>query len=364
MNNEKISTGQLWFILFMMRSTIILSYLPVLTSADALQDAWASALLTLIGSELFVVLFSMLTIKFPDKTIIEYSQILLGKWIGKLLGLIFLWIFLQLLVVDIRIYGEVIGSGFLTKTPLFFVIAVMVLASTICVYQGIEVLGRMADFLFFFFIAMIISVVLISLGDFNPDNLQPVLARGWKPVVRGAITPIALITEVWVLGMLVPVTLNPEKTVSVALSSIGVSLLILMIVAVIVVGVLSPQEGARATFPLLTLIRSVQLSSFLQRMDALIIFSWGFGLFVSVSTFVYSGARGLSQWLNLKDYRSILWPMAVIWVFLSFSGFDSIFDLYQFMQPVTFGPYGFFMLIIPLVLLWLGYGYNKIRGKI
>lgn len=364
MNNEKIANRQLWFILFMMRSTIILAFLLVLTSANALQDAWISAIVTLVGSEVFVLLISLLAIRFPDKTIIEYSQILLGKWPGKLLGLVFLWLYLQLSVVDIRIYGEVLATGFLPETPLLFVIGIMVLASTICIQQGVEILGRMADILFFFFIVMIFSVILISIGDFQFLNLQPVFARGWEPIIKGAITPTCLISQIWVLGMLVPVTLKPAKTVSIAMSSVGVSILILVVIAILTIGVLSPQEGARATFPILELVRSIQVSAFLQRLEALVIFSWGFGLFISVTTFVYSGAFGFAQWLNIKDYRSILLPMAVIWIYLAYGGFENIFEIYQFLEPKTFGPYGFFVLLVPLALLWSGYGLKKITGKI
>ena len=59
MSKEQISNRQLWFILFLLRSTIILAFLPVLTSADALQDAWISALITLVGSEIFVLLIAL-----------------------------------------------------------------------------------------------------------------------------------------------------------------------------------------------------------------------------------------------------------------------------------------------------------------
>lgn len=364
MRNEKIANHQLWFILFIMRSTVILSFLPVLTSADALQDAWMSALLTLVGSEVFVLLISLLTTKFPDMTIIEYSQYLLGRWPGKLFGVIFLWLFLERSVVNIRIYGELLATGFLPNTPLFFLIGAMVFASTICVHQGIEVLGRVTDVLFFIFLSMIIGVILISSTEFDIHNLEPALARGWKPIFSGALTPTALISQVWVLGMLTPYTLEPKKVVKTALTSIGLSISILVIVVIITIGVMSPQEGARAVFPLLSLMRSIEFTEFLERMEVLVIFSWGLGLFTTVSVYLYSGAKGVSQLFNLKDYREILWPMAVIWVFLSVQGFDDIFSLYDFLKPANFVPYGFFFLIVPLTVLWSSYGLRFFQRKI
>jgi hypothetical protein len=42
MRIEKIANRQLLFIIFIMRVTVAMATLPLLTSADALQDAWAS----------------------------------------------------------------------------------------------------------------------------------------------------------------------------------------------------------------------------------------------------------------------------------------------------------------------------------
>lgn len=365
MTEEKISNRQLWFILFMMRSTVILAFLPILTSANALQDAWISALVTLVGSEIIVLLIALLSAKFPELTVIEYSRKLLGKWGGKIFSLIYLWLFLQLAVVELRLYGEVITTTFLTQTPLIFINGIMVVASTICIYNGIEVLGRMADILFFIFITMILGVILFPLPNINLGNIQPVLARGWTPIFRGVLTPMVLISQMWVIGIITPHLISPKKIVSTSLTAIGASLAILTIFAVIIIGVLGPHTGARATFPILSLMRSVQVSKFLQRAEVLVIFSWGFGLFISVSTYLYAGVKGVALWLNLKDYRPLVFPMAVIWTFMSIHNFEDVFSLNQFLKPETLTPYyGFLFLIFPLILLWTGYGFKLIINEI
>jgi spore germination protein KB len=363
MRNEKIANRQLWFIIFIVHSTILLSFLPCLTSADALQDAWLSCLLSLAGSMVFVLLISLLSIKFPDMTVIEYSQLLLGRWLGKLLGLVFIWLFLERAVLDLQIYGNLLETGFLPNTPLIFLIGTMVLVCIICVYQGIEILGRMADFLFFVFLIAIIDIIIISLRDIDLNNLQPVMARGWAPVVRGAWSPLAIISHAWILGMLTPLTIEPKKLVRTILTAVGVSSIALSMVVFITIGVLSPREGARSTFPLLTLMRSIQVTEFLERMEILLVFAWGLGLFITVTIYFYSGIKGLSQILNLKDHQLLLWPVGVIIIFLSIHGFEDIFSLYNYLKPASFAPYSIGLLVLTLGLLWLGYGLRKLMKK-
>lgn len=361
MNSEKISGRQLWFILFLMRSSIIISSLPVLTTADAGRDAWISGILVLAFSLLFIALLNSLDLRFPGQTVIEYSQKILGTVLGKIISFIILWIFLQTSLIEIRLYGELIITGFMPQTPIIFIIGGMVLTSLICIYSGIEVLGRTADFIFFIFIIMLLGIILIPLGDFDYRNLQPVLARGIQPVIRGSLVPVALISQTWVLGILNSITISSKKfKYWIPLSSIATSLIILIIIVVIVIGVIGAHEGSRATFPILTLMRSVILTRFLQRTELLIVFGWGMGLFISVSTFLYCGARGLAQWFNLHDYNPLLGPMSVLWTYMSYFSFDSMFVFYKFISPEIYAPYGLGILFLPLVLLWLGFIFRKI----
>ncbi len=356
MKREQISSRQLWFILFIIRSTIFLAYMPLVTAADACQDAWISGIIVLIGSELIVFLIALLTTRFPGLTLIEYSQKLLGKWVGKLLGLLFFWLFLQNLIIDIRFYGEVIISSFLPNTPLIFINGMMILTASICIYTGIEILGRITDFMSAIFILMIVAVLLIPLPYIDMKNLQPVFACGPRPVIRGTLTPVALISQAWILGMLTPVIDKNRKALIISLTSIGLSLLILIIFSVIIIGTLGPQETARANFPLLYLIRAVKITEFFQRTEALVMVAWGFGVFISISTFLYCGAKGLAQIINLQDHRSIIWPISIICLFMSIQGFKDIFAFYDFLKFETFAPFKLSVyIILPLVLLWSGY---------
>src|SRR5690554_726339 len=186
----QISNRQLWFILFMIRTTVILANLPVLTLSDSRQDAWISALLTLLGSEVFVLLIAYLDSRFPGVSLIEYSQQLLGKWAGRIISFVLLFLFLEVSLVKLRFYAEVIATGFLPETPMWFITGLMVINAVYCVHLGLETLARASDLLFFIFVFSIISLIIIPLPEIRLNNIQPVLARGWQPVIRGALTPI------------------------------------------------------------------------------------------------------------------------------------------------------------------------------
>ena len=117
MTKEKIANRQLLYILFMMRTTVVIAFLPVLTSADAAQDAWLAALLTFFGTAGIAFLVAGLGTRFPEQSLVQYSQELLGPWLGKIPALVVLWALLTIAATDTRIYGEMLVTSFLTETP-------------------------------------------------------------------------------------------------------------------------------------------------------------------------------------------------------------------------------------------------------
>ena len=141
----QIANRQLLFILFTMRATIAVAFLPVVTTGDARQDAWAAGLVAVAGSALIAKFIGSLGSRFQGKTVVEYGQELLGGFLGKAVSLIYLWVFLFIAAVDVRVYGEILITGFIPETPLIFVISTMVIASSYAAYKGIEVIGRSAD---------------------------------------------------------------------------------------------------------------------------------------------------------------------------------------------------------------------------
>lgn len=363
MRIEKIANRQFLFIIFIMRATVVIATLPVLTSADARQDAWAASVLTFGGTVILAFIIVGLGIRFPRLTVVEISQKLLGTIGGGLVSFIILWSFLHLASIEVRIYTEMIIVGFLPDTPIVFLTATLVIAAVVAAYAGIEVIGRVADLIFPVFLTMLMVSIGSLLLEAEFFNLQPVLARGFKPVVEGSIVPIAVGSQLLVAGMLIPLLTKPKKALGTVLWAVTGASLVLISIATLTVAVLGPDEGFRATFPFFKAIRAIQVSEFLERIEILSIFAWGFGLFVALATFIYSGAQGAAQLFKVEDYRYLLLPMGVTWVTITIHNFANAFQIRSFLSPAIMGPYGLSLVLFPYGLLWLSYLIRKALGQ-
>lgn len=360
---EKISNRQFSIIIFISRATVVVATMPIITATpETRQDAWLSALIIFAGTVLVALLITGLGVKFPGRTVVEISQNLWGRFMGSLLSLVILWTFLHLASFEVRIYSEMIIVGFLPETPIIFVTGSMVFAALIAAFMGIETIGRISDLIFPVFIAMLIAAFFSLGAEADLRNLQPVLARGFRPALLGSVVSLAFSSQILVMGMLIPNLISPKKAVRSSLWAVAGASFIILVMVVLVLGVLGPDESHRATFPFFKAIRGIQISEFLERIEILAVFTWGFGLFVSFSTFVYCGARGLSQVFDIKDYRHLLLPLGVIWVVLSIRDFDSMFELRSFISPENFGVYGLFLVLFPYTLLWGSYLFRWLAG--
>lgn len=363
MTQEKISNRQLLFILFIIRTTLIIATLPVLTTGNAAQDAWISSVIVLAGSVMVAIAIASLSQKFPRMTIIEYSRILLGKTFGTIVSLGLLWLFLHIAATDTRIYSEVLADGFLPATPMVVTAGSMVTVSALAVYLGIETIGRSADALIPVLTLFVVISVIAGLGLFDSRNLEPVLARGIGPIVSGAVTPIGVSVQFLSLAMLTPELTEPEKAVTTAVVAVSLAGLALIITSIVVVGALGPELASSSVFPLFKTSRATMFTRFLERLEAPGIVAWGLGLFIDVSTFLYCGSKGLAQLFNLKDYRPLVVPLAVIWVILSVHTYDDLFEVLRLFRPGTLFPYVSVVGFIPVLLLWGAYVVKRDSGE-
>lgn len=361
---EKISNRQLLFMLFITRSVLAITLLPALSSGRAGQDAWLSVIIATLGSLLLVLIIVGLSVKYPGQTPVEYSQELLGPLGGRIVSLIPLFVFFFLAATEVRVYAEIINTAFLPRTPIVFIAGSTLLLSAIGVYMDIEVLGRAANFFLIWFSFFLFVSLLLPLPEIMPHYYEPVLARGLEPVISSVLVPIAVGNQFMAAGFLLPRVHFPEKGLRTVLLAVLISMVTVLLATLVVIGKMGPFEGTRVAFPLLTTIRAIENSEFLERLEIFLVLAWGLGIFISTSTFLYCGVTGVSQWFKTEDYRPLVFPAGIIVVTLSMHLYESIFQLRSFiLAPEIAFPYSMVTILVPFGLLWGAYLVKIINSR-
>jgi len=66
------------------------------------------------------------------------------------------------------------------------------------------------------------------------------------------------------------------------------------------------------SFPFLILARYIDLAEFFTHLEALFMAIWVLGAFVKICVFFYITVIGAAEWMNLADYRPIVFPVALL----------------------------------------------------
>ncbi|PEL12681.1 GerAB/ArcD/ProY family transporter [Bacillus sp. AFS017336] len=287
----------------------------------AKQDAWISICISLIFGCLLFYVYIKLCEFYPNIIFTKYIQLILGKFIGKLLALIYIVYFIYIAARDLRDFEELMVISTYGSSSLISIGIIMMILVMYCLYKGFESFARANEFIFLLIILMIIFligiVVISNLLDFN--NLRPVLENGLEPIIKSVFpTTITFpFGELITFTMILPLVENKKKIVKIGISGVLFSGLILIIFSIINIAVLGVSLLDRTTYPILTSISFVNVGDFLQRLDTLIIMLMVFGAFIKMTVYFYCALSGAADLFNVKKSEELIYPMSIIVILLS-----------------------------------------------
>ncbi|MBC7342499.1 MAG: GerAB/ArcD/ProY family transporter [Clostridia bacterium] len=200
---------------------IIITYPALFTAPPANHDVWLNALGAMLLSPLLLLPLLALARRFPQQTLVQYCQALLGP-MGKIIGLLYIWFFVHLGAIYLRQFTELFTSVTMPETPpVVFSVAMAVLAA-VAVRSGLEVIGRMVELIGPFVFFSVSLVVLLLAKDVRLENLLPVMEKGFLPNLYGSIAVVLRYVEIVFLAMISPYLSEPSKRNQAAILGIAI----------------------------------------------------------------------------------------------------------------------------------------------
>jgi len=267
--------ASLFFIFIISTIDIFDPYLIVLRAG---RDGWISVFIALFNMGPMVIVGLVLALRFPRRSVIEYSQMILGLWPGRLVGVLYLFLFLVIGVITVRELEEIMSIGFLPHTPKVVFGILVVFLTTYVVWSGLEVTSRVNGILLplgLFFLSFVFFSVLPR-ADFS--RFLPILENGLKPPLYSSFTLMAQLGEGFLLLSTLPFVKQPRKIIMASLITMPL-LNGALLTGTIAIPVLGLESSRRLLIPALELSRLIEIPG-LPRLDILIMTGWFAGIFV------------------------------------------------------------------------------------
>lgn len=329
-----ISTNQFVWILFVIITSMTSIQVPGLLIMIAGRDAWLSIIGGWFLDMLLAIVYGYMGIRFAGQNFVQYSITILGKYIGRIVGILFPLFFLLVSAVLIQGLSQLINTVFLPKTPLNIIIISAFLIIGYGARKGIEVIVRVAELLgpVYLFSIIILIFLLIPVSDIN--HLKPQFDKGIYPFLVGSPFMLTFYGICIMMAMLIPLCNKPENGFIAKFYSVSLGAFFAGAVVVFSVAVFGFEQIKFSYAPGLMLTRMINVADFIERFEVLwMMIVIGGGILASANL-IWASSSGIAQIAGIKDYKPLVYPIILISLILSITSFKNNIEQLDFVHYV------------------------------
>lgn len=332
----KISMRQFTIlILFYTVGTTIL-VIPAPLAADARQDAWIAAFVGwLLG--LFIVAFYILFAKlFPNMTFLAFLDYTFGKWLGKLLSLLFIYFCFIAASIVLFYIGNFMTTQIMPETPTEAFIILFGSIVFMGLRLGLEVLARTAEILFPWFILLFTVLAIFLIPEIEIQKIMPIMEYGFQPLIWPAINFASTASlPLVVFLMIYPMnTIHKEKAGNAFLIGVLLGGIFIIIITFLSISILGVELSAKNMYPSYALAKKINVGNFIQRVEILMAGMWFLTIFFKSTFYAYGFVSGIAQLFGCKDYRPLVLPCGMIVIAFSFIIYPNVAVMSDFESTV------------------------------
>jgi len=319
---ERISTHQ-----FMTLGAAVLmgtTFLPVASIVTGVggRDGWMSVLPGFAMGIPYGLMVLWLAKLYPHKNLLQISETLLGKWIGKIIGVIYIMITAYFGGLLLGQVGDIYQTSIMHLTP----ISVFYLGGLLIVFylvrSGIEVFARFSEVTFPLIVIALVLNVGLSIPRIEQGELMPILSEGLKPLFWGGVKVLPFPME-FILFLAGILTFLPTGKQELGQLKKGLWRAVFLVgildtlVALIEILVFGPTETVRLVYGLLVLGKMVEISRTISGIESLFLGVWLGALVIKIGAFFFMSTWGIDTVFGLKGLKWNL-TLGVVFVVIAF----------------------------------------------
>ncbi|PLS04282.1 GerAB/ArcD/ProY family transporter [Neobacillus cucumis] len=279
---------------FLLGSAIVVGW-----NFETKQDVWITILLSLgFGVGIFYFYLFLHSIgKWGN--LIQILELGFGRWISKLLGLIYCLYFIYIAGRVLKDFSFFIGQVLFHNIPFGVISFTLLLVVSYSCYLGIEATARSSVILCVF--TCVIILILMVFGYLSPyfefSQLTPVFRTSLKDVLS-SVFPTGFTVpygELIVFTMLFPYANDKKALRKYAFFSVCITGVLLLLAGEMILGLLNSETVNMYVFPFVKALELTSLLEFLPHIETFAVILNLIGGFVKITIFLYGGLMILAH---------------------------------------------------------------------
>lgn len=309
----KLTGWQVFWTIAIMELGMTLLMTMTASVQAARQDAWISMIVAGLIALLIALTATRLALLHPGQTMVQFSQTIMGSWLGKTIVGVYMLQWYTILPIVLRQFTDLIASLLLPQTPKIPIMVIMILLTVyVTCAGGIESIGRCSEVLRPLIVLMVVTVLLANINNVRFNHIVPVFAdSGMAGILQGALAPSSYLGHAIEFIMITPFLVNPRKGAAAAIWGVVIPSLFVIVSMGMVILTVGPNLSMKAWYPFFEMTKEITLG-FVENLDALAIVIWISSVFIKLSIYMFVTSYGTAQLLKIKKWRNLLWLIAPV----------------------------------------------------
>jgi len=361
-DNDTISPYQIAMIVIMTIVGIGIFSLPGELAETAGTDAWFIITIGGLINIVFANIIIKLNSRFPQKTLPEYAEMIIGKIPGKILTAAYAIYFMIFIAYEARVINEIIKAFLLFRTPSEVIIISIILVCTYAVRGGVECVARLMEIFFPLMFIPLFLILIPGMMDLDISNIMPIFYDLPSKILVSLPNLALSFAGYEVLLFYAGFMENPKKAYKGANIALIFITLLYMLVTILCLTMFGVNLLKDTMWPLLGYVRNINLPGlFLERLDAVMLAVWLFTVYTTMVALYFILTYSLSKLFGTKEQKQFALPMVPIIYYIALMP-ENVAQIGK-MSDTLFQYFGIFIIfVIPFLLLLIAW-IRKVRGE-
>ncbi|MGP4106532.1 GerAB/ArcD/ProY family transporter [Virgibacillus sp. L01] len=348
--NVRIRAFYLFFIITSIQIGVGIMGAPMYIFKESEQDSWLSIIIAFVY--LLLVLFVMFRIleQYKSADIFGIQVDIFGKWLGKLLGTIYIIYFTAALLSVILTYIDVVRVFIFPEISSLILAVLLVSLIIYCIYGGIRVIIGVV-FIFFFSAHWLLFLLYEPLIRMDMTHFQPFFQASFTELLKGARATAFSFAGFEILFLIYPFIQNKERAKFPAYFGAFWSFGLLFIATTISIGYFSAIQLKELEWSVLSLFKIVSLP-FVERFDYIVVAEWMMVALPNMILLMWAITYGMKRMYKVQQKKTLFITSFILLILIVFmSNHSVIIKLTDLVAKIGFWiVYVYPFLLLPVVL--------------
>lgn len=307
--NETLTDRQIAFIIFATVLGAGYVYIPKIATENAGTGSWITIIFSSLIAIVFTLVFVYLGYVHKNKTLFEYSKLLIGKFVTYIFMFMYIGYFFSFFSIYSRIFCEELKIFIMPNTPLYALDILLLFVIYLVLSKRIRALARLCEL---YGIIIIIGLAALSIIIFSQGeifNIRPFIDITDFSVYFKAI-PATLLPFLGfeILGTVPFEYKNTKKIFRYCALIILIIGSLFIFISESCMSVIGPDDIVHYDLALFATLRSIDVPflDFLRRLDGIAIITWFMSVFCHLSLFAYGSIFFINKCFEKLQYKFIV----------------------------------------------------------